>query len=371
MLRTAIIGYGGVARSHLADIRFFSEDSALRREDDPVVDLVAGCDIRPEALEEFRSETGVDALYEDFTEMLHKENLDFVHIATCADVRLAPVRAAAERGVHILCEKPMGTDCAEADEMIRTCDDAGVQLVISHQRRSDPVHWSARRLLDEGLIGDLRYITGGGKPRRGGNELHNIGTHLIDAIGIFGGDVDWVMGYCSVEGRPCTQGDREPGDRGCGWVIGDRVDLTIAYEGGVQACLHFSEDPGAFHWTLWGTEGRISLFGTSLWHCPNPGAGSKDTWQVVDLPAESVATDSGYINPPDWISIRENIGAHPRVFMMRELFGRMRSGGEHTSSGRVGAAPMEVIQATFLSHLTGSRQHLPLSERRSPLASAP
>ena len=368
MLRTAIIGYGAVAKSHLRDIQFFREDNLLRSQDDPVVEPVAGCDIRPEALEEFREDTGVTALYEDFSEMLNKEQLDYVHIATCADVRVEPVLACAQRGVHILCEKPMATEPAECDAMTRACDEAGVQLVISHQRRSDPLHWYARKLLDDGMIGQLRYITGDGKPRRGGGELHNIGTHLIDAIGIFGGDAEWVSAYCSVDGRPCTVADREPGDRGAGWVIGDRVDLTIGYKSGVQASLQFNEDPGEFFWMLWGTEGRMALFSGSLWRCADPVATPTDDWELLELPAEPVRTDSGYVNPPDWLAIQQEYGSNPRVFMMREMFQRMESGGEHTSSGRVGAVPMEVIQATFVSHLNAERVSLPVAERHSVLA---
>lgn len=368
MLRTAIIGYGGVARSHLDDIRFFRRDNPLRADDDPLVELVAGCDISPEARERFRHDSGVDALYADFGEMLDRERLDFVHIATCADVRVEPVLAAAERGVHVLCEKPMAVEPAECDEMIAACSRAGVRLVISHQRRSDPVHWYARRLVEEGDIGTLRYITGTGKPRRGGNELHNIGTHLVDAVGIFGGEVDWVQAYCSTDGRPSTVQDREPGDRGAGWVIGDRVDLTLHYRGGAQATMHFNEDPCEFHWVLWGTAGRLMMANNVLWRCADPIPRPENSWETVELPEAPVVTGSGYVNPPDWLRICAELGRHPRVFMMRELFQRMREGGEHTSSGRVGAAPIEVIQGAFLSHLTGARVALPTTERTSPLA---
>jgi hypothetical protein len=149
--------------------------------------------------------------------------------------------------------------------------------------------------------------------------------------------------------------------------MGERVDLHIGYAGGVQACLRFSPDPSEFHWILGGTAGRLALFGPSLWHCQAPFPGPGDTWEPVPPPAAPVTTGSGYVNPADWVTIREQRGIYPRVFMLRELFQRMATGGEHTSSGRVGALPIELMQATFAAHLTGSRADLPLAERRSPL----
>lgn len=368
MLRTAIIGYGGVARSHVTDIQFFREDNPLRTPQDPLVELAACCDISPAAREAFTKDTGVGAVYESVGDLLDAESLDFVHIATCANAHLEAVLACAQRGVHVLCEKPLATDPAECDRMIEACDRAGVQFVVSHQRRSSPMYWQLRKRVDEGLIGTPRYITGGAKSRRGGQEMHNIGSHLIDAVGILAGDIDWVFGTCTVDGRACTAADREPGDRGSGWVLGDRVDVTLGYANGVQAVFHFNEDPGGFHWILWGTEGRLAMFNNTPCICPGVDPTQDGTWEPVEITPEPVVTGSGYVNPADWYAITEAMGAHPRVFMMREMFQRMESGGEHTSSGPVGAVPIEVIQATIISHLEGRRVSLPVEPRESVLA---
>lgn len=372
-LRVGFIGYGGVARSHADDFEFFDPEKGARPPSDPEARVVAGCDIRAEAREAFRERTGVTALYDDYEEMLEREGLDLVTITTCADVRVGPTLAAARRGVHVLCEKPMGCDVAECDEMVEACEAAGVQLVISHQRRCDPYHWQARRLVDQGLIGQPRLIRAATKQVRGGPQLHNIGTHLLDAMGILVGEPRWVHGRCEIDGRDCAAEDAEPGDRGAGLVLGEYCTVQIRYENGVEGFLESGERAPGFGWELLGDEGILAFHGpqTTLYHYPGsacvPGPDAAQ-WRSVEMDLAGLATDSGYEFGEDAQAIREERGLGTRVFMLRELFQRMQAGGEHTSCGRVGRIPMEIIQATFVSHLGGSRVYWPLEERRGPLA---
>ena len=373
MIRMGLIGYGLAAEYYPRDLQFFRKDNPILAPNDPLVEIVAGCDAREEALQRFHADTGASGLYTDYEEMFARERLDAVCIVTTASVRLEPVLAAARHGVHVLCEKPMGTDVATCDAMLAACDDAGVQLVISHQRRTDPMHWHIYRLVKDGLIGELRYLRGTGKPRRGGNELHNIGTHLIDAVNVYGGSPAWVHGYCATAGRASTLADAEPGDRGAGWVIGDRVDVQVGYQGGAQAQLSFSEDQTRFHWELIGSEGRIYFENAQAWHydapawCPTSG-----TWTPVEMPDSGIVTDTGFDFGSDATAVNERQGRHSRVFLLREFFARMRGelpGTEHTSSGRQGREAIEVIQGTFVSHLSARRVSLPLEDRQSPFSS--
>ncbi len=371
-LRVGFIGYGGVARSHVNDFEFFREDNELRQPEDPLCEIVALADPSEEARANFRERTGVAALYSDYEQMLDREQLDLVTITTRADVRVGPVTAAAARGVHVLCEKPMACDVAECDQMVEVCQRAGVQLVISHQRRSDPYHWQARRMLDEGLIGRLRLVRGSCKSVRAGPQLHNIGSHLFDAVGIFAGPAQWVHGYCTIEGRECTREDAEPGDRGAGLVLGEYISVQVGYESGAQLELQVGEHPGVFGWELIGDQGRLALYHPQqqIYHYPHetwaPDSNPGD-WRPVERRREPITTDSGWVIGDDWVDLEAQVGRFTRVFMLREMFHRMAHGGEHTSSGRVGRRAQELIQATFVSHLAKARAYLPLPERRSPL----
>jgi hypothetical protein len=181
-----------------------------------------------------------------------------------------------------------------------------------------------------------------------------------------------VHGRCEIEGRDCTIDDAEPGDRGAGLVLGEYCTVQIRYENGVEGFLESGERAPGFGWELIGDEGILAFYGSqnALYHYPRPAYApgpDVDEWRVVGMDFAGLQTDEGYEFPEDARAVREARGLGTRVFMLRELFWRMEAGGEHTSSGRVGRLPMEIIQATFASHLQKSRVYWPLEQRRGPL----
>ena len=72
--------------------------------------------------------------------------------------RTDAITKAVKAGKHIYCEKPIGLDLTEADEMISACQKHGVTFGIGHQRRFGPQHQLAKGLLQSGAIGDLRFM---------------------------------------------------------------------------------------------------------------------------------------------------------------------------------------------------------------------
>ena len=97
--------------------------------DRPEVDLVAGADRDPKRLEAFSARYGIDAVYTDALEMLRREELDIVAIATNTRGRADLTCAAVEHGARgIVTDKPMCHSLEEADRMVATCAAAGVPL---------------------------------------------------------------------------------------------------------------------------------------------------------------------------------------------------------------------------------------------------
>lgn len=106
----------------------------------PNVKVVAGCDISAEAKTLFHQRWDSTwpgaTTYTDFREMLEKEQIDLLRVATPDHLHGEVVRVAAASGVKaIFCEKPMSTDLADVDLMIAAIDAHGVVVNVNNTRR--------------------------------------------------------------------------------------------------------------------------------------------------------------------------------------------------------------------------------------------
>lgn len=185
--RVGVIGCGGIGVQHATGL--VGMDNA---------ELVAGCDLNQDALaafgERWRDTWDGVALYTDYREMLEREQLDVVTVATPDDRHVNPVVDAANAGVKaIFCEKPLATSLADADRMRAAVEDNGVLFSIDHTRRWIPL-W--RHMVEDviggGQVGETQYVVGTLSGARG--SLFRNGTHLIDALCFLAGsDPEWVF----------------------------------------------------------------------------------------------------------------------------------------------------------------------------------
>ena len=185
--RVGVIGCGGIGIRHASGLLGLAN-----------VELVAGCDVRQSALENFRKrweDTWSDvALYTDHREMLEKEDLDVVTVATPDDLHADPVIDAADSGVKgIFCEKPLATSLADADRMMEAIERNNTLMSIDHTRRWMPMWRHVKEVvLGGGEIGQVLYIVGMLGGSRG--MLFRNGTHMIDTICYMAeSDPEWVF----------------------------------------------------------------------------------------------------------------------------------------------------------------------------------
>jgi predicted dehydrogenase len=147
-LRIGVIGTGSIATSaHLPAIARLGE----------LYQLVAVADVRPEVVRSVAARYGVDA-YEDYRELLARDDIDVVDICTPEFLHAEQTLAAAAAGKHVHCEKPMASSVAEADAMLAACRDAGVIFMVGHSRRFTPRYRQIRAALDHGEIGEVRFV---------------------------------------------------------------------------------------------------------------------------------------------------------------------------------------------------------------------
>jgi predicted dehydrogenase len=115
--------------------------------------LVAVADPVPGKARAFADRFGIPRAYERVDQMLEREKPDFADIATRPESHLDLTRAAAERGIHVICQKPMAPTWDECVAMCEACEQVGVRLFIHENWRWQPWYREARRVLASGQLG--------------------------------------------------------------------------------------------------------------------------------------------------------------------------------------------------------------------------
>ncbi len=240
----------------------------------PRVDLIAGSSRDPGRRERFTQRTGVQT-YADWKDMLAREKLDIVSVATYAPVHAEITIACARQGVRaIFCEKPIATRLPDAEQMVEACDDAGAILVINHNRRFQSDMRRLRDLITSGELGELTSAS----LQWGSGRLGNVGTHFIDNVRmITGREVRAVSGMLDLAGKPDCRGSqfRDPG----GWGM-MRLDggLIVTVDAADYAAV-----PG--HIVVNGAEGRAIVepnVTLEYWD------GRQDHWPQLDTDMSSM-----------------------------------------------------------------------------------
>jgi predicted dehydrogenase len=191
--------------------------------------ITAVCSGHRENAEAVAREHGIPGVYDDYREMLEREDLDLVAIVTPPYLHYPMTLAALERGVHVLCEKPTAMNIAEACEMYERAEQAGVLHLIDHELRFHPSLRRLKELVDEGYLGrpeSVSFSIHWGYPMdpqrpwgwwfdaaKGGGLLGALGSHQIDLLRWLFGEFHRVSGrlHTFVKERPLPEtGERRP-----------------------------------------------------------------------------------------------------------------------------------------------------------------
>ncbi|MFA6242477.1 MAG: Gfo/Idh/MocA family oxidoreductase, partial [Candidatus Hydrogenedentales bacterium] len=142
-----LIGCGGIAPYHLR---------AYRRAGYRVSAL---CDVVAERSEELRREFFPDAtVATDYREVLAREDIDVVDLATHPSERVAIVEEALRAGKHVLSQKPFVTDLDEGRRLVDLAEKCGLWLAVNQNGRWAPHFSYMRQAVDAGLIGDVTAL---------------------------------------------------------------------------------------------------------------------------------------------------------------------------------------------------------------------
>ena len=197
-LRAIVIGAGWAGEGHTIALR------------DAGVEVVAMCGRTPQPTQERARQLGISEVSLDWHKALTEFRPDIVSIATPGNSHQEIALAAAEMGIHILCDKPLGINADESRGMLIAVNQAGVKHAYGSTSQYDPSFLYAHQLLADGMIGQMwqaEYITHSLFPQRvrynwvhqlslGGGYLNNAFTHHLGQIlRVTGGKVRASTGY--------------------------------------------------------------------------------------------------------------------------------------------------------------------------------
>ncbi|MCQ2427281.1 MAG: Gfo/Idh/MocA family oxidoreductase [Clostridia bacterium] len=185
-VKVGIIGCGGIANGkHMPSL------SRLKN-----VKMVAFCDIIGERAAKAKDKFGTpDALVcTDYRDLLADKSIDVVHVCTPNRWHSIITVDALEAGKHVMCEKPMAINSAEAKKMLDAAERTGKKLTIGYQTRQRADARYLKTECDAGTLGDIYYAKATAVRRRavptwgvfldeyaqGGGPLIDIGTHALD-----------------------------------------------------------------------------------------------------------------------------------------------------------------------------------------------
>lgn len=311
---------------------------------------VAGGSRAPKLAEEYG--VAVEASSEA---LLARDDIQAVIIATPHSTHLPLTRAAASAGKHIYIEKPMAVTLADCDAMIAACQDAGVLLNVNNvtRHRASPV--TAKRLIDEGRIGDLRIIRvlssvigyipddhgWAHQPGEGGAWL-DMGVHLFDATRWFtGSEVDTV--FATVRDFGAEVHLRRSGLAQLVMRNGVLVQVLISFEMPAPGLGSQSQ------WTFIGSEGIIE---SDSYGKVRLGRG--DEWEeVYEMPSFALNAD-----------VYSPIRLEAFAEQTQEFAAAVQAGGAAPNPalhGADGRAALEVVEAASWSSETGEAVRLPIA----------
>lgn len=230
------------------------------------VEIAAVCDTAAEKAAEFARRWGIARVYSDAAEMLERERPDFVDIVTRPPSHLELTRLAAERGIHVICQKPMAPTWEESVEMVNVCAARGVRLMIHENWRWQPCFREVKRLFEAGACGAPVYA---GFVMRSGDGwgpepykvqpyfremerllIYEMAVHFLDTLRFTAGEIKSV--YCQIKRQnPAIRGE-------------DCALVQLAFENGALGLIDANRFTGRPHpsptvgdFTLEGERARI------------------------------------------------------------------------------------------------------------------
>ncbi|MCC6051111.1 MAG: Gfo/Idh/MocA family oxidoreductase [Thermofilum sp.] len=240
-MEKARLGVVGVGRRGLDHIRVLSQ---LKE-----ASLEAVCDVDEKRLREVASTYGVRA-YKSLDEMLEREKLDAVVIATPVPMHVPQAIQCVEAGLDVLLEKPVSLDMGEVMRLLKVVEGSDRMVAVAFQSRYSNLAGKIRETIDErtlSMVAGYWYwtippISWIRLRSQAGGQVVEQAIHLIDLARFFAGEVESVYAVYTERGRD-TEEDRAVGfDNWASYVV------ALKFENSAVGCIYstYALYPGIF-----------------------------------------------------------------------------------------------------------------------------
>jgi predicted dehydrogenase len=337
--------------------------------DVPQAQVVAVADPDAKGLTAAAQRVKAPRTYADYREMLDKERPQIVSVAArWLDCHRDMVLACAEHRCHVFLEKPMCQDLEQADEMIAAMEKRNLKLAIAHQTRYSPALAHAKKVMAEGLLGDILELRGRGKEdsRGGGEDLMVLGTHVMDLMRFFAGDPQSCFAQVRANGRLVTKADVREGAEGIGPLAGDEIHAMYRFAGPTVG--YFATDrarhgaAARYGLEIRGTKGILT---TTMGAFPDVWFVEDPSWQPGRSQAQWKRITSEGIDRPEPVSDPSHRYGNRLIAL--DLIRAIETDARPQGSMYDGRAALEMILAIYESHRRNAPVPLPLSNRKHPL----
>ena len=348
-------------RVGLAGSQFISSIHAEALKTVPQAELFAVASPTPGHAAAFAERHGIPHHFTDYQQLLEAGEVDLIVLGVPNDLHCDFTVRAAAAGKHVVCEKPLCMNLAEADRMIGACGRAGVKLMYAEELCFAPKYVRLKKLLDDGALGEPTLLKQAEKhdgphaphfwdvDRSGGGVAMDMGCHAIEFF-------RWLLNkrsIASVYAHMATQvhGDKTQGD--------DNALILVEFEGG---CVGLAEES----WTkLGGMDDRAEVYGSKgVAFADLLRGNSIVTYSTsgYDYAVEKAGTTAGWS-----FTIYEEIWNYGFPQEMAHFVDCVQNDKPPRETGEDGRAVLEALLAAYLSAGTGAKVALPLA---SPAAEA-
>jgi len=300
----------------------------------PELEIVSACDFNKDRIVQFGKDWSITSLYDNYLDMFEDIKPDIVSVAAWSKYHKEIVCSALDYGVKgIYCEKPIAGTLKDAQEMVSRCREMNVKLLVGHERRYHHNYIKTKEIISNGEIGEIKTIIGftqcGAPPKLpikeyyGGPIFHD-GTHLIDIMRFFSGEI------YSVYGKVERSFDKDH--------LEHTAHAILKFHNGATGFIEGGGEKGYFRFEvdIQGTLGRIVIGNDQikLYRIENSKRFT-DYKELVEYPLPRIDKENPFINA------------------FSDLVKSIKTGKEPISSGIDGERVIEVIYGIYESSNKG------------------